>query len=114
MIPNPEFKGKWKAKRISNPDYREDVYAFDDIGAVGFELWIVNHGAIFDNIIITDSVKEAEEHAKTHFHDIIAAEKATKEKLDEEKKPAEEAAKAAAEAEEEDEDEDEDEDDVDE
>eukprot|EP00353_Schmidingerella_taraikaensis_P017620 CAMPEP_0185619696 /NCGR_PEP_ID=MMETSP0436-20130131/51437_1 /TAXON_ID=626734 ORGANISM="Favella taraikaensis, Strain Fe Narragansett Bay" /NCGR_SAMPLE_ID=MMETSP0436 /ASSEMBLY_ACC=CAM_ASM_000390 /LENGTH=117 /DNA_ID=CAMNT_0028259401 /DNA_START=14 /DNA_END=367 /DNA_ORIENTATION=- len=106
MIPNPDYKGEWKAKRVANPKYRDDVYAFDDIGAVGFELWIVNKGSIFDNIIVTDSVEEAEAHAKEHFHAIVEAEKEAKKEIDDAKK-AEEDAKKAAEAEaEEDEDED--------
>merc|ERR1712168_947559 len=59
MIDNPDYKGEWKAKQLPNPDYREDVYAYDDLAYVGFELWTVNKGSIFDNIIITDSYEEA-------------------------------------------------------
>ena len=33
-------------------------------GAVGFELWQVQAGTIFDNILVTDSVDEAEAAAK--------------------------------------------------
>merc|ERR1719158_2785795 len=94
MIPNPDYKGVWKAKRIPNPDYREDVYVFDDIGAVGFELWIVNKGTIFDNIIVTDSVDEAKAHAAKHFDAIVDAEKKAKEDLDAAKKAEEDAKKA--------------------
>lgn len=117
MIANPDYKGEWKAKRVANPKYKDDVYAFDDIGVVGFELWIVNQGTIFDNIIITDSVSEAEAHAKKHFHAIVEAEQEVKKELDDAKeaeeaakKKAEEAAKEEEEAED-DEDEDEDEED---
>merc|ERR1711972_123996 len=60
-IDNPEYKGEWQPKQLNNPDYVEDVYAFDDIGAVGFELWTVNRGSVFDNILVCDSF----EHAKS-------------------------------------------------
>merc|ERR1711920_5885 len=52
---NPAYKGEWVAKQLENPEYVEEVYAFDDIGGVGFELWTVNKGSIFDNILICDS-----------------------------------------------------------
>ncbi len=38
MIANPAFKGVWKAKQIPNPKYQENVYGYDSIGAVGFEV----------------------------------------------------------------------------
>ncbi len=62
QIPNPAYKGKWIHPEIANPEYFEDteVYAFNNLGAVGFELWQVKAGSIFDNIIVTDSVDEAE------------------------------------------------------
>lgn len=43
MIPNPEYKGKWVKPRIANPDYSEDsaLYNYDDIAAIGFDLWQV-------------------------------------------------------------------------
>merc|ERR1719450_771114 len=76
MIDNPEFKGEWVAKRISNPAYKgfweaqkidnpefEDddaVYKYAEFGFIGFDLWQVKGGAIFDNIIITDDTAEAD------------------------------------------------------
>jgi len=54
-IDNPAYKGEWFPKQIENPAYVEDVYLHEDIGAVGFELWTVNEGSIFDNILICDS-----------------------------------------------------------
>merc|ERR1711972_418013 len=59
MIDNPEYKGEWVPKQIENPSYVADVYPHEDIGAVGFELWTVNDGSIFDNILICDSWDEA-------------------------------------------------------
>lgn len=59
MIDNPDYKGEWVAKQIENPAYVADVYAHEDIGAVGFELWTVNEGSIFDNILVCDSFDHA-------------------------------------------------------
>jgi len=96
MIDNPEFKGTWKAKRIenpayigewkakqvANPDFVENVYGFDDIGSVGFELWTVNAGSIFDNIVVTDSLEEAWKHADEHWEKIKEGEKEAQEAFD--------------------------------
>jgi len=124
MIPNPDYKGEWKPKMIDNPaykgewvhpmipnpDYYEDdtLYAFNGNKFVGIEIWQVKSGTIFDNILITDSVEEAEEKAKltnaTKDGEKKASEKAEeerKEKEAEEAKKREEEAKKAADADEE-------------
>ncbi len=108
MVDNPAYKGVWKARQVDNPKYVDDVYAYDSIGYVGLDLWIVNDGTIFDNIIITDSKKEADAHATAHWKKITDGEKEAKEAFDKAKKDAEEKEKKAAEADAED---DEDEDD---
>merc|ERR1711879_328419 len=66
-ISNPAYKGIWEAKKIANPEYEDDdkVYKFDDFGFLGFDLWQVKGGAIFDSVIITDDVAEADNFAKT-------------------------------------------------
>jgi len=112
MIDNPEYKGEWKPKMIDNPDYKgpwehpmipNPEYKYDDnmykvcrngCTHVGFELWQVKSGTIFDDIIITDSLDEAKKFAEENFF----------KKLPLEKKMADEA-KAKAEAELDDEDE---------
>merc|ERR1712146_584349 len=50
QIDNPDYKGEWKAKRIKNPEYKG--------------VWQVKSGTIFDNILITDDVAYAKEHAE--------------------------------------------------
>jgi len=115
MINNPEYKGEWKPKQIDNPAYKgewvhpeidnpeyapdDSLYKFADIGHVGFEIWQVKSGTIFDNIIVTDSVEEAEEFAKETFDVTKVAEKTMKDKQDEEerKKQEEEDKKRKAE-----------------
>lgn len=117
-IPNPEYKGPWVHPEIDNPEYVEDnnIYAFNDIGAVGFELWQVKAGTIFDNIIVTDSVTEAEQFLAETFTSAKDAEKAMLDEIEKKKnaeaeaertKAAEEAKKSAEadEADEDDEDE---------
>merc|ERR1711966_236112 len=86
-ISNPEYKGVWEAKKIANPEYEDDdkVYKFDDFGFVGFDLWQVKSGTIFDNVIITDDVAEADVFAKS-WKDLSDVEKAEKAKEDEAKK----------------------------
>jgi len=81
-IDNPAYKGVWKAKQIDNEDYVENVHGYDDIAAVGFELWTVNAGSIFDNIIVTDSLDKAWEHADAHWAKTTAGEKDAKEAYD--------------------------------
>lgn len=98
QIDNPAYKGEFKPKQIDNPKYKDDVYAFDNLSGVGFEVWTVNKGSIFDNIIVSDSVDEANKFLETHFRATLDGEKAVKEKADADKKAAEEAANKAKEA----------------
>merc|ERR1711957_432506 len=66
MKDNPEYKGFWEAKQIANPEYVDDdaLYKYDAFGFIGFDLWQVKGGTIFDNIIVTDDVAEADAFAK--------------------------------------------------
>merc|ERR1712168_1323646 len=98
MINNPEYKGEWKPKQIDNPAYKgewihpeidnpeyqadENLYKFDDIANIGFEIWQVKSGTIFDNIIVTDDIKEAEEFAKNTFFKTKEEEKKMKDEQD--------------------------------
>merc|ERR1739848_952956 len=65
-ISNPAYKGFWEAKKIANPEYQDDdkVYSYADFGFLGFDLWQVKGGTIFDNVIVCDDVAEADEFAK--------------------------------------------------
>uniref|UniRef100_A0A0K0DDP7 Calreticulin n=1 Tax=Angiostrongylus cantonensis TaxID=6313 RepID=A0A0K0DDP7_ANGCA len=110
MIDNPDYKGEWKPKQIKNPAYKgkwihpeidnpeytpdDELYLYKDWGAIGFDLWQVKSGTIFDNIIVTDSIEEAKAHAAETFEKLKAAEKEKKEKFEEEeRKMLEEEAK---------------------
>jgi len=113
-INNPDFKGEWKAKqienplykgewihpKISNPDFSDDdnIYAFDDNSYVGLEVWQVKAGTIFDHIIVTDDVAEADKLA-TVTEKAREAEKKAYEKDEAEKRAKEEEERKKKEAE---------------
>merc|ERR1712100_136626 len=65
-ISNPAYKGFWEAKKIANPEYEDDdnLYKYADFGFLGFDLWQVKGGTIFDNVILTDDKAEADTFAK--------------------------------------------------
>merc|ERR1712084_102152 len=110
-ISNPAYKGFWEAKKIDNPEYEDDnaVYKYGDFGFIGFDLWQVKGGTIFDNVIICDDKAEADAFS-AKWKAISEVEKEGKKKEDEEKKK-EDDAKAATEKKNEDEDDDDDEED---
>jgi len=62
QIDNPAYKGEWVHPRVPNPDFVDDdsIYAFDDHSYIGLEIWQVKAGTIFDHILVTDNVAEAE------------------------------------------------------
>lgn len=66
---NPNYKGKWEAPQIENPDYvhADDLYHHPNIKFLGFELWQVKSGSIFDNIALCDNIDEAFNFAKGYF-----------------------------------------------
>jgi len=100
-IPNPAYKGKWVHPEIDNPDFVEDsdVYAYDDISYVGFELWQVKAGSIFDNIILTDSVKEAEDFLAATYGANKDKEKTALDEIEKDEREKQEAERKKAEEE---------------
>ncbi|XP_026866462.2 calreticulin 3a [Electrophorus electricus] len=102
MIPNPEYKGEWKPKQIDNPNYKGkwvhpeidnpeytadvSIYKYDNIGVIGLDLWQVKSGTIFDNFLITDDIKEAEDFGKDTWGVTKGPEKKMKEKQEEEER----------------------------
>merc|ERR1712127_3115 len=88
-ISNPAYKGVWTAAKIANPEYVDDneVYKYADFGFIGFDLWQVKGGTIFDNVIITDDVAEADKFAQK-WKTLSTYEKEQKTAEDAEKKAA--------------------------
>merc|ERR1712190_595225 len=89
-ISNPAYKGIWEAKKIANPEFEDDdsIYKYSDFGFLGFDLWQVKGGTIFDNVIITDDVAEADAYAKK-WKSLSEVEKAKKKEEDDAKKTTE-------------------------
>jgi len=78
-IDNPEYKGEWKPRQIPNPAYFEDdapLKAVGTIGAVGAELWTMDGGVYFDNLLITGDESAAEEMRTLGFEPKQVAQKA--------------------------------------
>merc|ERR1719316_2181459 len=86
-ISNPAYKGMWEAKKIDNPEYEDDnaVYKYADFGFIGFDLWQVKGGTIFDNVIVCDDVADAGKFAEK-WKALSEHEKAEKKKEDDSKK----------------------------
>lgn len=95
MIDNPDYKGQWIHPMIPNPEYSYDDSMYkvckDGCTHVGFELWQVKTGTLFDDIIVTDSLEEAQKFAEETFFKKKDAEKKMYDKIQEEKRAAEAA-----------------------
>jgi len=105
QIDNPAYKGAWEHPMVSNPDYKPDDKLYNrcvDCTHVGFELWQVSAGTIFDNIIVTDSVEEAQAFAEETYFKNKDGEKAMQE--EQQKEADAKAEESAAEAGEDDDD----------
>lgn len=83
MIENPKYNGTWYTPVIPNPDYKEDktLHVFNTL-YVGFDLWQVKSGTIFDNILITDEIEVAKKFSNETFVKYRDAELEAKRKLD--------------------------------
>ena len=123
MIDNPEYKGEWKPRQIDNPAYKgkwvhplianpeykpeeaKEVGKYNEICKLGFDLWQVKSGTIFDNVLITDDPAKAKEVGDEVWKSLKDAEKTMKDEQDEaEKSKAEAEAKTASEDKDEDDD----------
>ena len=52
-IPNPEYKGPWVHPQIPNPKYVSNATLYKQVSGanvIGFELWNLDSGLLFDNI----------------------------------------------------------------
>ena len=88
QIDNPNYKGPWVHPEIDNPEYTSDsnLYLQKEICAVGFDLWQVKSGTIFDNVLVTDDEKEADEVAEAILNTTVKEEKKMKEAQDAEER----------------------------
>merc|ERR1712083_593797 len=104
MIDNPEYKGEWKPRQIDNPDYKgawihpeidnpeynpadaEGIAKYEENCKIGFDLWQVKSGTIFDNLIITDDPAAAKKAGEDLWAVTKEAEKKMKDEQDEEER----------------------------
>ncbi|KAI4385328.1 hypothetical protein MLD38_003368 [Melastoma candidum] len=83
LIDNPNYKGIWKPQEIPNPAYFElDKPDFEPISAIGIEIWTMQDGILFDNVLIADDEKVAESYREKAWKPKFEAEK-EKQKADE-------------------------------
>mmetsp|Transcript_17950 Transcript_17950/g.27765 ORF Transcript_17950/g.27765 Transcript_17950/m.27765 type:complete len:318 (+) Transcript_17950:836-1789(+) len=100
-IKNPAYKGKWVAPDIDNPDFVDDPEVYNVVksnGVIGFELWQVKAGTVFDNILVCDDAEYAKAQAEKNIVPLQKKEsemKAEQDKQEEEKRKAEEEERKA-------------------
>lgn len=90
MKKNPDFKGKWYAPLIDNPNYMGiwrpqlienveyfelDRPNFEPVAAIGIEIWTMQDGILFDNILIADNEEIAESIRNTTWRPKFLVEK---------------------------------------
>ena len=82
------IQGAWVHPEIDNPEYSADseLYKYESFCGIGFDLWQVKAGTIFDNILITDDVEVAKKAGDDLWKVTSVAEKEMKDKQDEEEK----------------------------
>jgi calreticulin len=88
QIKNPNYKGEWIHPEIDNPEYTADdtIGIYKNVGAIGFDLWQVKSGTIFDNVLVTDDPEYAKKFGDDTWGKTKDAEKKMKESQDEESK----------------------------
>ncbi|KAL5570351.1 hypothetical protein UlMin_026926 [Ulmus minor] len=83
LIDNPNYKGIWKPRDIPNPVYFElEKPDFEPLAAIGIEIWTMQDGILFDNILIAGDEKVAESYRLTTWKPKFEVEK-EKQKADE-------------------------------
>ena len=68
-IPNPAYKGPWMPRIIPNPAHYEEPrpHNLPAAGGVAVEIWTMQAGLAFDNIVVTHDEKCAEAFADATF-----------------------------------------------
>ena len=92
-IYNNNYKGIWKSKMIPNPEYKEVSMESYTIGGLGFDVWQVKAGTIFDNIMIADSLEDAFDHVRLVLEKQVLSEMKAKAESDKEDESKEAEAK---------------------
>ncbi|KAL3689544.1 hypothetical protein R1sor_015853 [Riccia sorocarpa] len=89
LTDNPAYKGIWKPRDIPNPDYFElEKPNLESIAAIGIEIWTMQDGILFDNVLVSHDEEEAKEYREKTWKPKFEAEK---EKATEEEEKEKEA-----------------------
>jgi calnexin len=76
LIDNPNYKGIWKPQEIPNSAYFElEKPDFEPIAAIGIEIWSMQDGILFDNILIASDEKVADTYRETTWKPKFEVEK---------------------------------------
>ncbi|KAK8710814.1 hypothetical protein V6N13_146123 [Hibiscus sabdariffa] len=76
LIDNPNYNGTWKPRDIPNPKYFEvDKPDSAPIAAIGIEIWTMQDGILFDNILIAKNEKVAKSYRDTEWKPKFEVEK---------------------------------------
>jgi len=65
-VPNPEYS-EWKHPLIDNPAYLHEPNLYQQLlgaNAIGFEIWSLDNGVVFDDILVTNDVEKAATHVR--------------------------------------------------
>lgn len=74
------LQGVWKPSKIANPDFFEDKQPLKnlaDISAVAVEIWTMDEGYYFDNVLVSNQPEKAQEYrekywAPKHEHELVS------------------------------------------
>eukprot|EP00850_Spirogloea_muscicola_P008759 SM000047S16898 [mRNA] locus=s47:670493:674727:+ [translate_table: standard] len=79
LVDNPNYQGVWAPRNIDNPEWFElERPDLESIAAVGIEIWTMNDGMLFDNILVTHDEDVANEYLETAWRPKYDAEKRLK------------------------------------
>ncbi|CDF40274.1 Calnexin [Chondrus crispus] len=67
-IDNPKYIGVWKPRKIPNPEYYEiENPTLLPVHGLGFEIWTMDQGVLFDNVWLGSDISAAEKFRKATF-----------------------------------------------
>ncbi len=76
LIDNPEYQGIWAPQQIPNPEYFElEKPNLEPIAAIGIEIWTMQDGILFDNVLVSHDEAVATEYREKTWKPKFDAEK---------------------------------------
>uniref|UniRef100_A0A5S6Q8E2 Calreticulin n=1 Tax=Trichuris muris TaxID=70415 RepID=A0A5S6Q8E2_TRIMR len=83
-VRNQNYRGRWKPPYVIRRSGEEKALqlAYRNIGAVGFDLWVITTEIVFDNILISDDTNHALKFDEESFERLRKSEKIMKGRMD--------------------------------